>query len=98
MSLGANIFFSEIYYSFLSKWLIFVNVLQEQKQKHKANVQTKFVAVWENRFLKCVKLCSETIPGKKRFCAVLGCLFLRISSVVRKDGLTLEVCEIMDIE
>ena len=90
MSLGANICFFLKSDSFSSKWLIFVNVLQEEKQKHKTNVLTKFVAVWENRFLKCVKLCSETIPGKKRFCAVLG-----ISSVARKDGLTLEVCEIM---
>ena len=25
---------------------------------------TKFVAVWENRFLENVKLCSERIPGE----------------------------------
>ena len=35
----------------------------EEYGKKKAQM-TKFVAVWENRFLENVKLCSERIPGK----------------------------------
>ena len=27
----------------------------------------KFVAVWDNRFLEQVKLCSERIPGKPKY-------------------------------
>ena len=46
--------------SFLS---ILFNQTPEASEERK-----KFVAVWENRFLEQVKLCSEKIPGNSKYC------------------------------
>lgn len=46
--------------SFLS---ILFNQSPEASEERK-----KFVAVWENRFLEQVKLCSEKIPGNSKYC------------------------------
>ena len=44
---------------------VFILLFQTSEANGKKKAQmTKFVAVWENRFLENVKLCSESIPGE----------------------------------
>ena len=44
---------------------VFILFFQTSEANGEKKAQmTKFVAVWENRFLENVKLCSESIPGE----------------------------------
>ena len=43
---------------------LFVVSIPFHQRSETSEEMRKFVAVWENRFLEQVKLCSERIPGK----------------------------------